>query len=157
MSATVSGVVVFDATAYALWSALYPELTTAPIAPFVAVTLAQAQAYFGLTGLYLDNTACSPVPDASPGGARATLLGMIVAHLAWLAQTPLVGRISNATKGSVSVQAEMAPPTNSSAWWMQTKYGAAFWQATMALRTARYVPGPGAFRRGMPPYGFRGF
>jgi hypothetical protein len=106
-----------------------------------------AQAYFDQDcPLYLDNTASSPVPDLTK---RAALLNLIVAHIAALnapqangqSASPLVGRISSATEGSVTVQAEMGPPSGTSAWWMQTKYGASFWQATASMRTMQYVPG----------------
>lgn len=160
MSATVTGVVVFD---FSTWSLRYPELTTAPVAPFVGVTQPTAQEYWNEAGLYLNNTACSPVADASPGGRRAMLLGMATAHIAFLAGrgAAVVGRLSNATEGSVSGQFEMGPPAGSSAWFMQSAYGSAFWAATASLRTARYVPGPGSFRQpmmgGMPWFPGRGF
>jgi hypothetical protein len=75
------------------------------------------------------------------------LLGMIAAHIAALAQRELVGRLNSATEGSVSVQAEMAPPTGTRDWWVSTRYGVAAWHATAALRTAQYVPGR---QRGSP-------
>ena len=137
MSGSTPGVVVFD---YAGWSARYPEL-----AAWVGQPLAQA--YFDNdVAVLFDNSAASPVQDLTK---RAALLNMIVAHVAALnaplggqASSPLVGRINSATEGSVSVQAEMAPPSNTSAYWMQTKYGAAFWQATASMRTFQHVAGP---------------
>jgi hypothetical protein len=131
MSGTTDGVVVFD---YTSWSARYPDLAA-------TVSAELAQVYFDQDAiLYLDNTANSQVTDLKQ---RAALLNMLVAHIATLngpGSSPLVGRISSATEGSVTVQAEMAPP-GSSAWFMQTKPGAAYWQATAPLRTMRYVPG----------------
>ncbi len=62
------------------------------------------------------------------------------------ANTP-VGRISNATEGSVTVALEY-DATNPQEWFSQTKYGASFWAATATYRTMRYVPGqlqPGGF------------
>lgn len=135
-----TGVVDFD---YGAWSLRYPELAASVSAPV-------AQLYFNEAGLYCDNTACSPVKDALPGGQRAMLLNMLTAHIAALnsqlagqASSPLVGRISNATEGSVSVQAQMDYPPGSPQWFMQTKYGASFWQASAAYRTMRYMPSPG--------------
>lgn len=131
-----TGIVVFD---YDGWAARYPELAG-------ATDQALAQAYFDNDAvLYLDNSASSPVPDVAK---RKPLLNMIVAHVASLnartadgqAASPLVGRITNASEGSVSVAVDMPAP-DSAAWWMQTKYGAAFWQATASLRTMRYIPG----------------
>lgn len=125
-------VVVFD---YATWSARYPELAA-------ALSPAVAQAYFDEASLYLDNTEASPVCDP---GQRATLLNMITAHIAAMnmpGSSPLVGRITSATEGSVSVQAAYADATpGSMAWYVQTKYGAAYWAATARYRTGFYTPG----------------
>ncbi|RVT95246.1 DUF4054 domain-containing protein [Rhodovarius crocodyli] len=129
------GVVTFD---YAAWVARYPEFST--------VTQPQADGFFAEACLYLDNTASSIVCDL---GQRATLLNMLTAHLAALyagvggqPASPLVGRVTNATQGSVSVGVDAGPVTASQAWFVQTKYGAAYWQATARYRTMRYVPGP---------------
>lgn len=115
---------------YSVWSARYPELV-----PFVSADLGTA--LFAEAGLYLDNSDCSPVPDVT---VRGMLLNMLVAHIGKLTQTELVGRVSNASEGSVSVASEMNTP-GSAAWFEQTPYGAAFWQATAVLRTMHYVPG----------------
>jgi hypothetical protein len=79
---------------------------------------------------------------------RALLLNMLTAHLAALyagvngqSPSPLVGRINTATEGSVSVGAAMDGVPGTAAWFLQTKYGASFWQATARYRTMRYVPG----------------
>jgi hypothetical protein len=160
MSGTIPpGPVVFD---YGLWEATYPELVP-------SVTLQQATAYFVQAQLYLDNTACSPVTDNSPGGMRAILLNMLVAHIAKLFATingqepsTLVGRITNASEGSVSVAVNMPGASPSSAWFMQTQYGAAFWQATASFRLMKYMPGPrpylgvGGFGRGAGFFGGNG-
>jgi hypothetical protein len=121
-------VVVFDEVAF---KARYPE--------FSALTSPVLAAYFTEATIYLNNTETSPVTDATQ---RAVLLNMIVAHIAQLAASAsgIVGRISSATEGSVTIQSEMGPMTNSQAWWMQTKYGASYWQATSSYRTFRYMP-----------------
>jgi hypothetical protein len=156
-----TGIVTFD---YAAWSAQFPELAG-------SVTAAQALGYFSFATLYLDNTPCSLVWDAKPGGKRATILNMVTAHVAKLlatisgqAPSGLVGRISAATEGSVNVTVEM-PETMSGAWWMQTQYGAMAWQMLAPYRTALYVappqvplgmqswPGGGVFGRpGLMPF-----
>lgn len=133
------GVVTFS---YADWSTRYPEL-----APSVSPALAQM--YFNEAQLYCDNTPTSIITDASqPGGERELLLSMVTAHIAALnaalnfqPSSPLVGRISNATQGSVSVQTDFQVP-GTAAWFAQTKYGAAFWQATVKYRSMLYVRGP---------------
>jgi hypothetical protein len=105
-----------------------------------------AQQYFFEAQLYCDNTACSPIRDASQ---RAILLNMVTAHIAALnapidgqPSSPLVGRIANATQGSVTVATQMDVPPGSAQWFAQTKYGAAFWAATAQYRTMQYIPGP---------------
>lgn len=120
-------VVVFDPAAFV---ARYPE--------FTAIQEPTLQAYFAEATIYLDNSDQSRVGDIT---VRAVLLNMLVAHIAALAATPLVGRISQATEGSVTVTSEMGPPSGSSEWFKQTKYGAAFWQAAAPYRTFQYIPG----------------
>lgn len=139
----MQGVVVFD---YSVWSARYPELAASVMQPL-------AQSYFCEATLYCDNTPCSPISDLCQ---RALLLGMMTAHIAALnaplngeASSPLVGRISGATEGSVSVQTQNDYPAGTVQWFQQTKYGAAFWAATAQFRTMHYVP---AIVRNMDPY-----
>lgn len=130
---------------YAVWSARYPE--------FATVSEPVADEYFAEACLYLDNTDASLVP-ANPATfqPRSMLLNMLTAHVAALNSgingedaSPLVGRINSASEGSVSVQAEMTGPA-AAAWFFQTKYGAAYWQATAQYRTAVYRAPPGAYR-----------
>lgn len=128
-------IVAFD---WIAWSTRYPEL-----AAYVAQP--QAQAFFNEAQLYLDNTDTSPVTNVA---TRAVLLNMVTAHIAALnaslgaPSSPLVGRISNATEGSVTVSAEMNLAPGSSQWFAQTKYGIAFWQSTVRFRMFRYIQGP---------------
>lgn len=127
-------IVTFDLAAF---RARYPE--------FATVVDATIQAYFAEATLYLDNTDCSRVSNVT---VRAVLLNMLTAHIAALnsgvngeAPSGLVGRVAQASEGSVSVSADMGPTTGTSAWFLQTKYGAAYWQATAPYRTFQYVPG----------------
>jgi hypothetical protein len=126
-------VVVFDVDAFRL---RYPE--------FAAVTDAQLQAAFDDAGLYLDNTDASPVPAPTP---RTQLLYMLTAHITALTYgangagaAPFVGRVSSVTEGSVSISADMSGWGAGSAWYLQTPYGAAYWQATINYRLGSYVP-----------------
>ncbi|KPA87293.1 Protein of unknown function (DUF4054) [Pseudomonas asplenii] len=128
------GIVVFDVASFRV---RYPE--------FATVSDALLQAYFDEATIYLNNTECSLVTDVAK---RALLLNMLVAHISALnagvngeAASPLVGRINSATEGSVSVTTDMGAVSGSAAWFMQTKYGAAYWQATINLRSFRYIPG----------------
>lgn len=136
--------VVFD---YSAWVARYPEFAATVAAPLAA-------AYFAEAGLYCNNTDGAIIGDLK---IRGLILNMLVAHIAAMnAPAPngapassLVGRISSATQGSVTVQAQFDAPAGSAQWWIQTKYGAAAWAATAPYRTMRYVPGYG---RQMSPY-----
>jgi len=119
----------------AFFAARYPE--------FAGIVSTTAPGYFLEAGLYLNNTGSGVVQDA---GVQKVLMHMLTAHLGELndesserGASPLVGRISDAGEGSVKVHAEMVGATGSSAWFQQTKYGAAFWQATARFRSARYL------------------
>lgn len=135
------GVVVFN---YSAWVSRYPE--------FTSVTEPIANDYFTEATLYLANSPCSRVTNLAQ---RAMLLNMITAHIARLYQLtasgqelamPLVGRISSATEGSVSVQTELPDLGKNAAFWAQTPYGFSFWQATAQFRTAVYrAPRPYVF------------
>lgn len=136
--------VTFD---YNAWVARYPE--------FAAVLQPMAQAYFDEAGLYCANSASNP---AFADGVLPTLLNMLTAHIAWLnaprdangnpsstgqPASPIVGRINSASEGSVSVQAELeSSGSPSEAFFTQTKYGLAYWQATAGYRTMRYSASP---------------
>lgn len=129
------GAAVFD---YGLWAARYPALAADTSAPLAAAYFVEAQ-------IYLDNTDASVV---QPPSSRLVLLNMIVAHLTALngagnggTTSGLVGRISRATEGTVSVEADVGATSGSNAWWLQTPYGFEYWNATRAFRTFRYVPG----------------
>lgn len=152
-------VAVFD---YAQFSSLFPELIGTG-----GVTEPIATALFLPAGYLLDNTDCSPVQDVA---ARLVYLDYVVAHLASLAGYPLapgatgptpsgvIGRISSATEGSVSVSSQWgAAMSDSEAFWLQSQYGAIFWNMTRWLRTARYIaPPPRYFGPAFNP-GFRRF
>lgn len=122
-------VVSFD---YAAWKVGYPE--------FATVSEATANAYFAQTALFVNNTDYSRITDIP---FRTQVLNLLVAHFAALRDPNrggLVGRISGATEGSVSVQTDY-PASNSAAYFLQSPYGALYWQAMAPFRTARYVPG----------------
>lgn len=134
------GVVDFD---YALWAQRYPELASKEDAALAGLDFAGAT-------LYLDNSPFSRVCDLDQ---RRALLFMLTAHIAQLninrrAGNSIVGRISQATQGTVTVTADMPNQPQAAAWLQQTPYGADYWQATAGFRTAVYVPPP------CSPYGF---
>lgn len=127
-------VVAFDPAAF---KARYPA--------FAAVSDTLLTACFGDAGLYLSNTDASPVQDVA---RRTSLLWMLTAHIAFLGGAlsadglpKPVGRIASAGEGSVNASFDYPTP-GTAAWFAQTQWGAAFWQATSSLRTFRYVSCP---------------
>lgn len=128
--------VTFDPAAF---KERYPEFS-----PVASSALA---ACFEEAGLYLSNTDTSVVQSLT---RRAVLLNMLTAHVAYLGgllsadgMPRPVGRVSQASEGSVSASFDDVPATpGSGAWFRQTQYGAAFWQATAGLRAMRYIPCP---------------
>lgn len=136
-------VAVFD---YAKWAAMFPYLA----APTGGVTEQIASGFFTVAELLLANDDCSPITDTDK---RVTFLNYIVAHLARLAGYPIaaggsaapdgmVGRVSGATEGTVSISSDYGTVSQSAAWWLQTPEGATFWQMTKFLRSARYIAPP---------------
>ena len=127
------GVVTFDPSAF---------VTAFPA--FASVPGASLTMNFGFATLMLENSCCSAVKDAP---TRAMLLNLAVAHITALlngvnGQPPqgVVGRVSDATEGSVSVTAEFQAQSESAAYWNQTPWGAMYWRATAQYRTAHYFP-----------------
>lgn len=129
------GVVTFDPVAFA---AAYPN--------FAAVNPTTLGLYFGQATLIVDNTTASRVQQIEH---RTPLLYLLTAHITQLNLGPkgdgngagLVGRVSQATEGTVSVTADMGTVPFTAAWFMQTPYGATFWQMTARWRQMRYIPG----------------
>ncbi|EAR8731058.1 DUF4054 domain-containing protein, partial [Salmonella enterica] len=130
------GTVTFDSQVFV---SLYPEFSTATPELLTAV-------FNQVTALYLDNTDDSPVTDLNE---REQLLFLLVAHLCSLrglgsgkdGQAGLVGRITSASEGSVSVSVDNSGSNDASWWYLQTSYGADYWQATAPYRSMQYVPG----------------
>lgn len=150
------GVIVqFD---YASWVARYPE--------FVNIASLTAQEYFNEATLYHANDGSGPIRNPQ---VQSQLLNMLTSHIAWLnspidptekpnssgniPSSPLVGRISSANQGSVSVSTENSHPEGTPQWYQQTKYGSAYWAATGRARMARYVR---PVRRAFGPPGWGG-
>lgn len=124
----MSGVVVFDPSEFRL---LYPS---------ISATDEQLEMYFAMAETFLDNTECSIVKDLD---ARKTMLYLLVAHIALLSQqaesgNPVVGRISNATEGTVSVGLDYGTMGNNERWYLQTPWGAMYWQMSKKYRSMVY-------------------
>lgn len=130
-------IVVFDPAAFKL---AFPE--------FGAVTDARLTMLFGIAQTtLLDNTDNSPVMALD---TRTNLFYLLVAHLLSVFgagtatstdDTTPVGRLSQATEGSVSSSFEYNIPDGSmlAAWYLQSPYGALYWTAVAPYRSARYV------------------
>lgn len=142
------GVVVFDATEFV---GVYPE--------FTGVSTPAATTAFNISTLIVQNCCRSVVFDPA---VRQSLLYMLTAHYLYLF-TPgawnnnsagnVVGRVSSASEGSVSASLDMPGVTLEAAWFMQTKYGAMFWQATALNRAMISVPSPFPDGAGIPGLG----
>lgn len=101
---------------------------------------------FARATLILDNTEASPVQDVAQ---RGVLLNLLVAHMAALSygehgQAPsgLVGRVNSATQGSVTVSTDYGTLATNQAWFVQTQYGAQYWQLIAPYRSMRWVGRP---------------
>lgn len=143
-SSPPSGQVPFS---YQDWLAAYPAFAG-------RVSAEQAESFFQLAELILNNTGSSPVRDMT---RRRILLWLLVAHQAQLFATdgtvqpgssatgsptaPPVGRISSATQGAVSITLDGSALPRQAGWFSQTQYGLMFWQATAPYRQMRFLPG----------------
>lgn len=115
----------------------YPEFNN-------TVTGDVAAELFIEAGLYHRNDGTGPVKSSL---SQSLFMNMVVAHLAMLyfgtdadPPTSLVGRLNSASEGSVSIGIEASSTGGPSQdWWWQTKYGAAYWAASAAYRTMRYL------------------
>src|SRR5438309_2122350 len=108
---------IFD---FPAWIARYPEFAEDVDAPL-------AQAFFAEASIYHRNDGGGPVQDPI---SQLALLNMMTSHIAQLYQVEngaavneLVGRITNASQGSVTVAADADLGNGISQWLAQTKYG----------------------------------
>lgn len=128
---------------------------------FATVADARLTENFNIATLQMNNSCRSRVMDAAK---RETLLNLLTAHITALrdgvnSQPPagVVGRVSSATEGSVSVSADMGTMVYGQAYYMQTQWGALYWQSTAPYRTMVYVPAPvvcADLPAGGVPYGY---
>lgn len=118
--------------------AMYPE--------FSNLTDAQLPFLFDRATDYLNNSDFSLVIDAAK---RERLLYLLVAHLAYVRYgdangsggSGMVGRLSSASEGSVSVSSDAGQIEFRYMWYTQSQYGMDYWQATKVYRMANYYPG----------------
>lgn len=133
---------------YQTWVAIFPE--------FSGCSPAQGNAWFVRAGMMCANNPSNPAMATT--GLLEQLLYLVTSHIGWLSAprdangcpsssgtppAPIVGRINSASEGSVSVGAEWSGEGSpSQAYWLQTRYGAEYWQMTAAFRTMRYSSRP---------------
>src|ERR1700722_3299466 len=139
--------VVFD---FPTWTGAFPE--------FANCTTQQGQGWFNRATYICANSISNPM-NRTPG-MLADALYLLTSHIAWLnaprdlngnpaaagvPASPIVGRVDQATEGSVSVHADMGDAnagSPSQAWYMQTKWGSEYWTMTAGFRTAIAVSQP---------------
>lgn len=125
----MSGVVEFNVNKF---RSLYPTLNS---------TDDQLNWYFVESTMLLNNTSKSCVKSLAE---REVLLFLLVAHMAVLQQriegdNEVVGRISSASQGSVSVSLDNGQTTLSDKWYQQTPYGSKYWALTAKYRSFLYI------------------
>lgn len=142
----MSGPVTF---VFSDWAAAFP--------PFANIGEPLATQFFTQATFICANEACNPLNGVT--GMLQQALWLLTAHIAWLQSprdasgnpaasgsvSPIVGRVSTATEGSVSIGTDMGDVnagSPSQAWFMQTQWGSTYWTMTMGIRTAQYVPAP---------------
>lgn len=134
---------------YAGFQAQYPTLATVPTGT--------VQSYWTQAQAFHDNTICGPVCDPT---LQAIYMNMMAAHLMVIfgaisingdgsINQGVVGRVNNASEGSVSVGSENDYPPGSAQWFQQTAFGSAYYQATSQYRIMQYAVVPR--RRFNPP------
>lgn len=157
---TSSPPVVFS---YADFIAAYPV--------FNAVMSGQMTGYFAIASTLFGNNTVNLNRFGGDLTVMTAIMYAATAHVAWLqasrdvngnpstngSQPPpgIVGRVSSASEGSVSVSSEWSKVDSSSeAFWIQTQYGALFWQMTAGVRTAHYLQNPAVRAVPLVPYGY---
>lgn len=130
------GVVVFDPVEFV---GAYPA--------FATVSNGALGQSFQLATMQLDNSCGSRIQDANK---RQLFLYLLTAHITALKDGQngqpapgIVGRVSSATEGSVSVKAEMdTSGVYGKDYYAQTQWGLLYWQSTGRFRSMVYIAAP---------------
>ncbi len=118
------------------WKEKYPQ--------YSGLTDSQVEDLFYAATSYLENNDMSAVGDEE---RRKYFLYLLTAHLAFLLYPDssgkggnggMVGRISSASEGSVSVGSGLSNVPFNAEFFLQSTYGYMFWQATQVYRMAFY-------------------
>jgi len=140
-----TGIVTFDEAAFLARFPMFSAWATA--------NPGQLQERFNeVTAIYINNGPMARVLDVTE---RSYLINYAIAHVLTVegaladptttdasAAAGRVGRVSSASEGTVSAQLDMGAVPGTAAWWMQTQFGAAYWNATAKYRTVRYARPP---------------
>lgn len=127
------GVVTLDV---AEWKSKYEQ--------YNALTDQQVKDLFYAATTCLENTTQSVIADEDK---RKYFLYLLTAHFAYLfyvdangngGMTGMVGRLSSASEGSVSVGSEISSAPLNVEFFLQSPYGFTFWQATKIYRMGFY-------------------
>ena len=128
------------------WTSMFPSMS--------AINSTDATTYFNLATNYVANDGTSVIQNPT---MLTDVLYLTTAHLAYIfamrtngiptsggtePPPPIVGRINNATEGSVSVATDMGTQPAAAGWWNQTPFGAAAWMKLAAFRTMRFFARP---------------
>lgn len=141
----VPGVTTFD---FARWITAFPE--------FSSTDPDTAASWFVQATVLHPNDGSGPIKDPAQ---QTEALYLLTAHLAALAPNGSVGvpswvlgRITGASQGPISVQSEGFQFKGSlGAWYGSTRYGALYWIMMAKYRTFRWRPGPPSrFSYGLP-------
>ena len=123
---------------YELWQAQFREFTN--------ISQVQAQGFWNEACLLHNNTGSGPVADPN---MQASLLNLLTAHIAFLrvgtatnpsaASQGMVGRVSSANQGSVSLSTDLPSLGPNAAWLSQSPYGLQYYHAMAPFRTMHYL------------------
>jgi hypothetical protein len=121
---------------YASWVQAFPAFSDSPGPAVITGSV------LSLAQVYCRNDGTGPINDPN---TQLQALNLMVAHIAQLLYPPAnnglpvgnVGRLASATQGSVSASFEVQGPP-SAAWFLQTQYGATYWQLILPFRVGFY-------------------
>ncbi len=114
---------------------------------FASLTQAQITAAYAEALATLSSQITNLTGDPAIDQINAIRMNYATAHLLAILYgengnppSGIVGRVDDATQGSVHVHADMGTMGQGAVWWNQTVYGARFWALTEPLRRLSYVP-----------------
>jgi hypothetical protein len=122
---------------YDLFTSQFPNLTT--------LTPPQALMYWTMATRFHRNDGGGPITN---NDEQELMLNLLTAHIATLLAPDasgeirgVVGRLSSFSEGSASGAVEFQGPQEA-AWYLQTPYGATYWELTSSQRTMFYRSAP---------------